>query len=532
MPYTEKIMVAEGNEESPGTEQVKLEDVTKPGEGDFRHCFKYEDNRITGAKNFIPFPYQVEFNSWEDYTVKGIAFREPSGQKGKIVANGTATGDISITLGHIYDGILVPGNSFILSGCPEGGSDSSYYLEFTQNNVSWKDTGSTINIDIVNYTAVGTLSFVTLIIKTGTTLTNAIFAPMLCLATDMDNTFVTGVKTNRELCDNIDLHNSQLAKLSNSDTSKINKVWAGGSGGYPSWRNESELNAGTVNGHMLGMNIDAYGTSLNRNVILCNDGTWKWAEDQIIDFTSDDVATDAAATTWNADVSKLTSHSTLKTLFNIISKIASNVKFLYTKSGGHSLGKDVPANAVFTDTTYPYSGKIIDANYKTQFRTQTKGDTASGHYITNIRCNTSNVDSAPIHSAGLAWGVSDTHGYLMANYNSRRAFMGGGNADKLNWVAELAFKDDLSSYQPKITFARFKATKTGVSIAAGTNATVQCTMESSASGYTFLCAAGYLCSDKKITVYYLPNDSTRVDIYNMHTSALTITVEKFSLWYK
>ena len=120
----------------------------------------------------------------------------------------------------------------------------------------------------------------------------------------------------------------------------------------------------------------------------------------------------------------------------------------------------------------------------------------------------------------------------MTNYNSRQAYLGGGNQDKLNWIAELAFKAELSSYQPKITFKSFSATKTGVSIAAGNNTTVECTMDASTSGYTFLCVSGYSCSDRKINVNALPNNSTRVDIYNMHTSALTITVKKWSLWYK
>lgn len=69
------------------------------------------------------------------------------------------------------------------------------------------------------------------------------------------------------------------------------------------------------------------GGSLNRNKILANDGTWKWAEDQTIDFTSNDVSSDADATAWTS-VSKLTSGSSLGTLFNRVSSLAKNIKFL------------------------------------------------------------------------------------------------------------------------------------------------------------------------------------------------------------
>lgn len=111
-----------------------------------------------------------------------------------------------------------------------------------------------------------------------------------------------------------------------------------------------------------------------------------------------------------------------------------------------SVHKAVPSNAVFTDTntTYPFYNKTINENYKTQYRTQTKGNTSAGDYITTIRNDTPGVAEAPQYASGIAWGRADTHGYLNTQYNEPHAYIGGGNADKLNWAKELAFKDDLT----------------------------------------------------------------------------------------
>lgn len=94
----------------------------------------------------------------------------------------------------------------------------------------------------------------------------------------------------------------------------------------------------------------------------------------------------------------------------------------------------------FFKTTVPINSNIIDsktinANFKTEFRTQTKGGSSQGGYISSIRNNTSGVDGSPQHGSGIAWGRDDTHGYLYVGYgNTAGAYIGGGNADKLNWV--------------------------------------------------------------------------------------------------
>lgn len=91
-----------------------------------------------------------------------------------------------------------------------------------------------------------------------------------------------------------------------------------------------------------------------------------------------------------------------------------------------------------TDTTYPYkTNMIFDENYKTQFRSQTKGNAYAGGYISNIKVSSAGVDSAPQYGAGLAFGTSDTHGYINMNYRNDGFYVGGGSEDKLNWTSRV-----------------------------------------------------------------------------------------------
>ena len=119
-----------------------------------------------------------------------------------------------------------------------------------------------------------------------------------------------------------------------------------------------------------------------------------------------------------------------------------------SKVNGHTVNSDVPSGAKFTDTntTYPISYRTIDNNFASKYRTQTKGNTSAGDYISTLRCDTNLVPYAPQYGSGLGWGRGDTHGYLYMNYNSPQVYVGAGNADKLNWAKQLAFADHTHSY--------------------------------------------------------------------------------------
>ena len=110
------------------------------------------------------------------------------------------------------------------------------------------------------------------------------------------------------------------------------------------------------------------------------------------------------------------------------------------KVNNHTVNSDVPANAKFTDTTYPISYKTIDASFLNSFRTETKGNTATGDYISTIRSEAS-VDGAGAYGSGIAFGRGDTHGYLYVDYNTANAYLGGENANLLQWHKKISFSD-------------------------------------------------------------------------------------------
>ena len=115
-----------------------------------------------------------------------------------ITINGEATSNIKILLGKIKDNKK---NNLILSGCPDGGSRSSYNLELAWTNISYNDLlGEYIAVsqegyDIgKNYTYIrkknDSKSFdISLIINKGTVMSNHIFKPMVRYADITDETY-------------------------------------------------------------------------------------------------------------------------------------------------------------------------------------------------------------------------------------------------------------------------------------------------------------------------------------------------------
>lgn len=118
----------------------------------------------------------------------------------------------------------------------------------------------------------------------------------------------------------------------------------------------------------------------------------------------------------------------LSTIFGKIMRVIADLKAV-AFSGAYSDLSGKP--------TIFLQAKNFDANFKTKYRTETRGSSSGGEYISTIRTNDSVAD-APQHGSGLAWGQGDTHGYLDVAWGTEGgAWIGGGNGDNLNWVAEL-----------------------------------------------------------------------------------------------
>lgn len=107
----------------------------------------------------------------------------------------------------------------------------------------------------------------------------------------------------------------------------------------------------------------------------------------------------------------------------------------YTKGNGST------GTITTQDTVYPVYSKTIDGDFAAKYRTQTKGNSSAGSYISMIRNNTANITASPQYGSGLAWGNNDTHGYFYAHFSNPQAYIGGGNQDVLNWVKQIAFTD-------------------------------------------------------------------------------------------
>lgn len=136
-----------------------------------------------GAKNRLPFNDLAVIRAmntggtWVDnaYTWNGVTFTINSDFS--VTVDGTATGGNAVLVLSRTGGFSIEEGSWVLSGCPEGGSGSTYNIAIA-GTVS--DTGNT-----AEFTAV-TSKLVRLYIVSGTTADGLIFKPMVCSKAEWD----------------------------------------------------------------------------------------------------------------------------------------------------------------------------------------------------------------------------------------------------------------------------------------------------------------------------------------------------------
>ena len=130
-----------------------------------------------GAKNRLPFNDLAVIKAkntggtWVDnaYTWNGITFTINSDFS--ITAEGTATGGNAVLILSQTGGFSIEEGSWILSGCPEGGSGTTYNITIAGTA---SDTGNT-----AEFTA-ASAKLVRLYVISGTTADGLIFKPMVC----------------------------------------------------------------------------------------------------------------------------------------------------------------------------------------------------------------------------------------------------------------------------------------------------------------------------------------------------------------
>lgn len=185
----------------------------------------YADNGVLGAKNLLPYPY-----THTTKTDSGITFTDNG--DGTITADGTASADVKFYCMYRLNSLEV-GKKYILSGCPSGGSDNTYRLAYTNNtDYAYKDFGE--GVEITGFASTYTDRSVIIWIKSGVTVNNLVFKPMIRLASDPDDTYVPYAMTNRELTEKVESiyktatadSNGETVTFTNVDTSKSYSIEA------------------------------------------------------------------------------------------------------------------------------------------------------------------------------------------------------------------------------------------------------------------------------------------------------------------
>lgn len=150
------------------------------------------------TKNLIPFPY-----AYDSRTINGITFTVNSDRS--VTANGTATASASFALALNTAGkylVLQQNTAYFLSGCPSGGSSSTFSL--TVQDISFSQTsadygnGASFTTQFTNY-------YLFITIFPGYTANNLVFKPMLNTGdsalpympyfTGLKNAYFQGVKS-------------------------------------------------------------------------------------------------------------------------------------------------------------------------------------------------------------------------------------------------------------------------------------------------------------------------------------------------
>lgn len=149
----------------------------------------WESNGNLGAKNFLE-------NEEITQTISGVTFTINS--DGSVVANGTATDLIWF---QINKGFKLKNLEYTLTGCPSGGGENTYELQIRSTESSsslWQflvDRGN--GATALCSSSRTYISFIG--IKSGVTVTNLLFKPMLRLASDTDDTYQSYAMTNKQL---------------------------------------------------------------------------------------------------------------------------------------------------------------------------------------------------------------------------------------------------------------------------------------------------------------------------------------------
>ena len=182
-----------------------------------------EEDRVIYAqdvpsKNLLP-------NTASTQTINGVTFTVNS--DGSISTSGTASADISYTFITLTQAEASQYSGCILSGCPSGGADSSYYFKMQRNGSPWTGYGTDYG-NGVTLATIDAQAYIFIGVKSGTNMNGKTFRPMIRLASIEDDSYVPYSK------DTIELTKDSISLLSKLGTffqfEGVAYVSAGGTG--------------------------------------------------------------------------------------------------------------------------------------------------------------------------------------------------------------------------------------------------------------------------------------------------------------
>ena len=170
----------------------------------------YADNGILGAKNFLN-------NTATSQTINNVAFTVNSDDKTVDVTRTAeqtviATMDLYVVSDEDYK--LLAGKTLLMTGCPSGGSNDTYYLECYYNDGTghWlRDIGDGLTITFPA-TKPTTIKFLIGIKVASVVPSGGLkFKPMLRLASDTDSTYQPYAMTNKGLTDLLKIKSKEIS---------------------------------------------------------------------------------------------------------------------------------------------------------------------------------------------------------------------------------------------------------------------------------------------------------------------------------
>lgn len=217
-----------GNAPTNTTYWQKLTDV-----GELKEALTDEakTRSALGAKNLLPCTLKAlkdcnTSGTWSGnaYTFRGVTFTVNTDSKGNVTSidtSGTASNNITFALAFsTYTNIENMGLElnvpYILSGCPNGGSNNTYNVRYDSGGAWSYPINNGESVDFTFTSATNTYKPM-IYIGDGTNVDGKVFKPMIRLATDSDPTYQPYAMTNKELTDN-KADKSDLASISITGT--------------------------------------------------------------------------------------------------------------------------------------------------------------------------------------------------------------------------------------------------------------------------------------------------------------------------